>query len=180
MTKQDYWARRASLFAAAALLVAASPALADSDKSEKGKSHGAQKEWSEPYERYEHQERERHEERYEERHEDGMTTIRIGDDDRNVLRGYLDEGYHKNCPPGLAKKHNGCLPPGIAKKRYEVGHPLDGSVSYEDVPDYILKRLRPVPDGYKYVKVDTDVLLIGEASKKVIDAVTLLSGVGRQ
>ncbi|MGN6156030.1 MAG: hypothetical protein ACTHN4_09895 [Sphingomicrobium sp.] len=27
----------------------------------------------------------------------------------------------RNCPPGLAKKNNGCLPPGIAKKRYEVG-----------------------------------------------------------
>src|SRR6478609_6031383 len=25
------------------------------------------------------------------------------------------------CPPGLAKKHNGCLPPGQAKKLYNVG-----------------------------------------------------------
>jgi hypothetical protein len=25
------------------------------------------------------------------------------------------------CPPGLAKKHNGCMPPGQAKKLYNVG-----------------------------------------------------------
>ncbi len=25
------------------------------------------------------------------------------------------------CPPGLAKKHNGCMPPGQAKKPYRVG-----------------------------------------------------------
>ena len=28
-------------------------------------------------------------------------------------------GYaYDNCPPGLAKKHNGCMPPGQAKKYY--------------------------------------------------------------
>lgn len=37
---------------------------------------------------------------------------------------------------------------------------------------------QPVPRGYEYVRVDNDVLLIAEASKKVIDAVTLLSAVG--
>jgi hypothetical protein len=26
-----------------------------------------------------------------------------------------------SCPPGLAKKHNGCMPPGQAKKTYNVG-----------------------------------------------------------
>jgi hypothetical protein len=27
----------------------------------------------------------------------------------------------RHCPPGLAKKNDGCLPPGIAKKRYNIG-----------------------------------------------------------
>ncbi len=37
--------------------------------------------------------------------------------------GHGKHGYssYQNCPPGLAKKHNGCLPPGQAKKRYDVG-----------------------------------------------------------
>ena len=45
--------------------------------------------------------------------------IRLRDGDRRFAgfdssRGY--DGYNDNCPPGLAKKHNGCLPPGQAKK----------------------------------------------------------------
>ena len=34
------------------------------------------------------------------------------------MNGY---GVAANCPPGLAKKNNGCLPPGQAKKLYNVG-----------------------------------------------------------
>jgi hypothetical protein len=34
------------------------------------------------------------------------------------------EGYRRgHCPPGLAKKHNGCMPPGQAKK-WQIGHQL--------------------------------------------------------
>ncbi len=29
--------------------------------------------------------------------------------------------WGNSCPPGLAKKNNGCLPPGQARKRYNVG-----------------------------------------------------------
>lgn len=108
----------------------------------------------------------------------GKTTIAIGSDDRTILRGYLAEGYQAKCPPGLAKKHNGCLPPGQAKKRYIIGEPLPRDVVFFPVPDDILVRLHPAPVGYRYVQVDTDILLIGEATKKVIDAVTLLSAVG--
>ena len=41
------------------------------------------------------------------------------------------------CPPGLAKKHNGCLPPGIAKQHYNVGQRWNGNYgvwSYNQVP----------------------------------------------
>ena len=30
-------------------------------------------------------------------------------------------GARGSCPPGLAKKHNGCMPPGQARKLYNVG-----------------------------------------------------------
>jgi hypothetical protein len=43
-----------------------------------------------------------------------------------------------NCPPGLAKKNNGCLPPGQAKKRYVVGQRLpygyNGYTPYNQIP----------------------------------------------
>lgn len=39
-------------------------------------------------------------------------------DERILLARDRDRGLINGCPPGLAKKHNGCLPPGQAKKRY--------------------------------------------------------------
>ena len=101
--------------------------------------------------------------------------IIIDSSDRTVLRRYLNDDYSKKCPPGLAKKQNGCVPPGHAK--YVIGKTLPRDVVYQPVPRYVLEQLGPVPAGYSYVRVDQDVLLIAEASKKIIDAVTLLSAV---
>lgn len=109
----------------------------------------------------------------------GKSVQHFNDHDRVIIRTYLAERYAPNCPPGLAKKRNGCLPPGIAKKSYTIGYPLGHDVIYEIVPEQLLMRLDPVPMGYRYVMVDKDVLLISEASHKVIDAITLLSAVGR-
>lgn len=102
--------------------------------------------------------------------------IEITTPDRATINNYLRENYHPpHCPPGLAKKNKGCLPPGQAKK-YRIGHRLPSTVVFKPLPENILVQLSPVP-GYRYVQVDQDILLIGEATKKVIDAVTLLSAV---
>jgi hypothetical protein len=51
-----------------------------------------------------------------------------------VIVPYRDYGVIRGCPPGLAKKNNGCLPPGQAKKieraRYDLAWraPLDGVI----------------------------------------------------
>lgn len=111
-------------------------------------------------------------------HDDDDVNVVIINNDRSRIRNYIYEDYRDHCPPGLAKKHNGCMPPGQYKKRYVVGRPLPSYVVYEPVPEYVLYDLEPVPVGYQYVRVDRDVLLINMASKKVIDAVTLLSAVG--
>lgn len=97
--------------------------------------------------------------------------------DRVSVQSYMEGHYRSDCPPGLAKKHNGCMPPGQAK-HYRVGYPLYSGIVYEPVPEPLLVQLQPVPMGYQYVMVDRDVLLISEASHKVIDAITLLSAVG--
>ena len=103
--------------------------------------------------------------------------IIFGSYDQIVIREYLSREHKTHCPPGLAKKHNGCLPPGLAKKHYVIGQPLYGD--WHDVPHDLLISLGAAPAGHRYVMVDKDVLLISEASKKVIDAVTLLSAVGK-
>lgn len=121
---------------------------------------------------------EKHHHKYHHKHDDDVNIrVSFGSSDRGILRDYLRHSYGKSCPPGLAKKRNGCLPPGQAKKRYRIGYPLD--VEYYPLPDYLYDRLGPVPHGYQYVRVDRDILLIGEATKNVVDAITLLSAVGR-
>lgn len=105
-----------------------------------------------------------------------MIAIGFDEHNRDVIRRYLGDDHRKHCPPGLAKKHNGCLPPGLAKK-YKVGEALPPGIDFSPLPRGLLDLLGPAPRGYQYVQVDKDVLLIGEASKKVIDAVTLLSAV---
>ena len=46
-----------------------------------------------------------------------------------------------SCPPGLAKRNNGCTPPGQAKKMYNVGQRYNSNFgnmwSYNQVPDYL-------------------------------------------
>ena len=46
-----------------------------------------------------------------------------------------------SCPPGLAKKNNGCLPRGQAKKSYNVGQRYNRNFgntwTYNQIPDYL-------------------------------------------
>lgn len=93
------------------------------------------------------------------------------DRDRVVVHEYYQEQYrHGRCPPGLAKKNNGCMPPGQAKK-WSVGHPLPRDVRYYEVPDSLVVQLGRPAAGHKYVRVATDILLIAIGSSMVVDAI---------
>jgi hypothetical protein len=101
----------------------------------------------------------------------------LGDDKIVILRREVEGAYVKRCPPGLAKKHNGCMPPGQAKK-WSVGHVIPTDVVYYMPPRNVLLLLPEPPLHARYVMVDRDILLISEATKKVLDAVVLFSAVG--
>lgn len=103
---------------------------------------------------------------------------KINVNNRDAIKSYLKKNHGRKCPPGLAKKNNGCLPPGIAKK-YSIGQSLPENVIASSLPEELLKLLYPAPTGHKYVQVDKDILLIDNATQKVIDAVTALSAVGK-
>lgn len=95
---------------------------------------------------------------------------------RVVVHEYYQEQFrHGRCPPGLAKKHNGCMPPGQAKK-WSVGHSLPRDVRYYEVPDSLVIQLGRPSAGYKYVRVATDILLIAVGSSMVVDAIQDLGG----
>lgn len=146
-------------------LIVSAPAFA---KNDHGKGHG--KGHSKHEREYDHNE--------DNDNDVNVNVTVINERNRERIRYHAAQDYREHCPPGLAKKHNGCMPPGQYKKRYVVGRPLPSYVTYQPVPAYWMADLEPVPYGYRYVRVDNDVLLISEASHHVIDAITLLSAVG--
>ncbi|MGE4241129.1 hypothetical protein [Ramlibacter sp.] len=107
--------------------------------------------------------------------------IRVGtffnDRHRTVVRNYYVTNYPvgKSCPPGLAKKHNGCLPPGHAK-RLALGQPVPAGVTYYTVPQPVLVQLPPVPYGYRYVRVGNDIALLSPQTALVVDLIGGLLG----
>jgi Ni/Co efflux regulator RcnB len=105
-------------------------------------------------------------ERHHDRHHDQRIALRERDD----LRA---------CPPGLAKKHNGCLPPGQAKKLHRdrdlvVGHRIPGDAVYV-VPQRVRRTLPPAPAGYRYAVVDNQVVLVSSGDI-VVDIIRSLLG----
>ena len=90
---------------------------------------------------------------------------------RRVIEDYYGYMARKGkCPPGLAKKNNGCMPPGQAKK-WAAGQPLPTDLRYSRLPPDLLKRLPPPPPEHRYVRIAGDVLLIAIGTRMVIDAV---------
>ena len=99
-------------------------------------------------------------------------TFRFEDHDRIIVRDYyvhvIERGH---CPPGLAKKHNGCLPPGQAKKRWVVGQRLPRDVIFYELPPALIVQLQPPPAGYRYVRVASDILMIAAGTGLVAAAI---------
>jgi Ni/Co efflux regulator RcnB len=148
---------------AATLLVAALAGPAWADKPEwAGKGHGKDKHGKQDDRGGKHERR------------DARVGAYFSDRDRVVVRDYYGDRYGgggKGCPPGLAKKNNGCMPPGQAKK-YAVGQPLPAGVVIYPVPQPVIAQLPPAPAGHKYVRVAADILLIAVGTSMVVDAMT--------
>lgn len=97
--------------------------------------------------------------------------IEFHDSDRIAVRDYYaDLGRHGHCPPGLARKHDRCMPPGQAK-RWEIGRPLPHDVVYYNLPPELVVRLSPPPAGYRYVRVASDILMIAAGTGLVAAAI---------
>lgn len=106
---------------------------------------------------------------------DGRRSVHFADQHRIVIREYYGEQYRKgNCPPGLAKKNNGCMPPGQAKK-WQIGRPLPRDVIFYDLPPAVVIKLGRPPEGHRYVRVAADILLIAVGTAMVVDAIQDLS-----
>jgi Ni/Co efflux regulator RcnB len=107
--------------------------------------------------------------------DDEKESVYFGDQQRNVIRNFYAEQYRSgNCPPGLAKMNNGCMPPGQARK-WQVGRPLPSDVKAHDLPHNVIEQLGLPPAGHRFIRVASDVLLINEGSGLIIDAIQYLS-----
>jgi len=102
----------------------------------------------------------------------GATRLGYFDDrQRAFVHDYYAEQFRTGrCPPGLAKKHNGCLPPGQAKK-WAFGRPLSPDVVFYELPSAIVMQIGVPPAGYRYVRVANDILLIAVGTGIVVDAI---------
>jgi Ni/Co efflux regulator RcnB len=99
--------------------------------------------------------------------------------DRNrvaVRRYFADQyGHGKKCPPGLAKKHNGCMPPG-QERHLAVGQPLPTGVTLYPVPQPVIVQLPPPPYGYRYARVGNDIVLVRSDTQLIVDIIAGLFG----
>ena len=88
----------------------------------------------------------------------------------SIHKYYGDKFRSGRCPPGLAKKNNGCMPPGQAKK-WMIGRPLPRDVIFYDLPPEVLVQLGPVPSRHRFVRVASDILMIAVGTGMVVDAI---------
>ena len=128
------------LAAATAVALTASPALADKG----GKGHGDDRGW---------QSNDR-----DDRHDGDR---RWNDNDRRG--GDRNTGYrssYRHCPPGLAKKHNGCMPPGQARQQWRRGYRVPNGygsyTAYDQIPYEYRNRYNLDPDN-RYIYRDNTI-----------------------
>jgi len=144
-------------------LLGAGPVLADPPEWAKGKGKGKGKGHTE----------ERRDDRGDRRDDDGRrhgSSRHFEDRHQVVVREYYVDNYRGRCPPGLAKKRNGCMPPGQAKK-WRMGRPLPREVVWHEVPRPLVVQIGPPPAGHRYVRVDGDILMLAIGSGMVVDAI---------
>lgn len=165
--------KKTFLIAALGAMIVTTPAFAqgrgNSDHHNRGQGKVSQNHRNDNrYDRRDDRRYDRRDDRRTQQRRWDSSRVRYGDG-----RGYWHEGgyyrdgryYGSNCPPGLAKKNNGCLPPGQARQRWKVGQRLPSS--YRD--NYIPRQYRTYYnngsyryyDGYVY-RVDPTTYIIRE------------------
>lgn len=156
----------------AATLALAGPVVAEKSPSSGGGNKGGKHEQQEK-----HGGKKGHDDGASHDHhgDDAKVYVYFGDRHREVVRGYYQEQYRSgHCPPGLAKKRNGCIPPGHAK-RWVIGRPLPPDIIFYELPEVVIVQLGPPPPGHRYVRVESDILLLAIGTSMVVDALQNLT-----
>ncbi|MGZ8915589.1 MAG: hypothetical protein ACXW1Z_21105 [Methylobacter sp.] len=137
----------------------AMPALADKD------SRGGNK-----HEKHEQKEKHGGHDKHDRDNDHRNVSRRFDDRQRTIINNYYTQEFRSgHCPPGLAKKHNGCVPPG--QRRWAIGRRLPPDVIFYDLPPAVIGQLGVPLQDYRYVRVANDILMISIGTGLVIDAI---------
>lgn len=160
-------------------LLVAGPALA---KGKDDDDYGHGKDQGKHAQKFEEKQDKREAKEYKKAEKRERNEIRPGtyfnDQQRTVVREYYVQNYSNSnkCPPGLAKKNNGCMPPGQARK-WEVGQPVPRGVTVYPVPQPVIVQLPPAPYGYRYARIGGDIVLVQQQNNLIVDIIQgLLNG----
>ena len=170
MTRFNLSARLIALTITA--IFVAGPAFAKgNDDDERGKGNDKH---AEKYEKKYQKQLEKAEKR--ERKEIAQGTY-FNDQQRTYVREYYTTNYGsgRKCPPGLAKKNNGCLPPGQAQDLV-VGQPIPKNVTVYQVAQPVIRKLPAAPVGYRYERIGGDIVLVQQENNIVVDIIKGLLG----
>lgn len=179
MTQINKTSVMAILVLTAIAILSANPAIADKpskagdgkhEKHQQNKSQGKQEKHQQNKKQNKQQvnyQKQSHQDKNKSNFYDGGY---FNDQHRTVINNYYDNEYRTGrCPPGLAKKHNGCMPPGQARK-WAKGQPLPRDVVFYDLPPAVMANIGQPPAGYRLVRVDSDILMINTVTGIVMDA----------
>ena len=170
MTTSSHTLRIVSL-AIASLLFAGTGFAKD-----KGDDHdnGGDKHGNKHSEKYEKKAEKRAEKREREEIKQGAY---FNDQQRTFAREYYTTTYRdgRRCPPGLAKKNNGCLPPGQVRN-WVVGQPVPSNVTIYSVAPPVIRMLPPAPYGYRYARIGGDIVLVQQQNNIIVDIIQVLLG----
>lgn len=89
---------------------------------------------------------------------------------------YRDEIAAGRCPAPLVRRDKACGAPSAAQTRaWKLDQPLPDGVKAEAPPPGLIAKLSPSPAGHQYLRVDTDILVVGVGTRSVAALVVDLS-----
>jgi hypothetical protein len=89
---------------------------------------------------------------------------------------YRDEIAAGRCPAPLVRRDKACgAPPALPTKPWRLDQPLPDSLKADAPPAGLIAKLSPSPAGHQYMRVDTDIIIIGIGTRTVAALVVDLS-----
>ena len=105
-------------------------------------------------------------------HDDGPdVVISFSSGQRSSYTYWYHDHYDGGCPPGLAKKHNGCMPRGWRRSVTRSDTRYRHGIECDPLPSALAILLGAPPVGYRYGILDGDVVKLAIGTALVVDAI---------